>query len=1099
MGPAPPSCFQAYTDPYGDATADPNTTTPCTPPPPHTNTAYDQGLSGLAAAWYPDSSTPSGTIALHTFLPGGSFNFTSDSPGTGVPAGEPFSATITGWVVPSTVVGPLIVETYGGEVDSLSVNGQLGTGIPTGGSTSGCPVYPGFTGSLGNGPAQISITWSSTGAPPSFGIFSETNQELNVSTGCGEPVLSPIPVGFLPGYNLVTSTQTDNAGTGTSNALTDYAYANPANGLRTQQVVDPNGQDLVTNYAYEGASGLFDLSSTTLPAGNSTTDTYFNGTDAALTATNPCPGGASGINQGDGLYQQTTPAQTETYIYNSAGQVLASRAASADGWTCATYDGRGRPTSVAYPAFGASPAYTDSYNYEVGNDPLVAAVTKAVSGGATTTLTTTVDLLGQVVSYVDANGDTTTTSYDQAGRVTSSCTIPAGGSSCAATLSSSYDNSGRVAADDYNGAVVDTPAYDANSDLAGDNYANGTTLSYGYDAEGRLYSEVFDQAGGATLFSDSQSLSQAGDVLTDAEAGPSGSLGTDTYGYDAAGRLLSADGFGQDIAYSYTPVGGCGALSGAGANSDRTAMTETNTATGVTTDSTYCYGSDDQLSSYQTQVESGSWPLGEVTPSYDADGNTTQMATAGASSSSSPLWSSVTFPATQSWTVPAITGTLGATVSGGGGGTSGSTTVSFNSDNQPQTLPFAGVAGGAGATVQASLPATSGQALSIYVGGQGGAGVSSTGGVAGAGGTGGSGYAAGGAGGSAGTGMWTGGGGGGGGSSAIVSSGTAELEGGGGGGGVAISGYVQAEGSGYAEGWGWGGVVPGNGGDPNATGSTYTLNDETPAGPVLTTYTGGNGATTTADGQGGAQANGYAGASGGANTQSNDESIAEYGSGGGGGGGKYGGGGGQGPLTVNQGDGDEFAITNYAGGGGSSYVTPAATNVSYPAPATPANGSVTISYNSALPAVSPINNETFTYDAQHHVTSETTTAGATTTVVTYSLDALERVVQREVTVDATVTEDDLYGYANGGAAAISVTNLLGSGARAPPQPRRPPVPPARRRPPPPGPRPPPPGPPRQPRHPRPRPPRPAGAPSAPWAAWPTPTARPPRCRCRPRR
>ena len=42
-GPAPPSCFGAYTDPYGDATADPNGT--CTPTPPHTATAYDQGLT----------------------------------------------------------------------------------------------------------------------------------------------------------------------------------------------------------------------------------------------------------------------------------------------------------------------------------------------------------------------------------------------------------------------------------------------------------------------------------------------------------------------------------------------------------------------------------------------------------------------------------------------------------------------------------------------------------------------------------------------------------------------------------------------------------------------------------------------------------------------------------------------------------------------------------------------------------------------------------------------------------------------------------------------------------------------------------------------
>ena len=298
--------------------------------------------------------------------------------------------------------------------------------------------------------------------------------------------------------------------------------------------------------------------------------------------------------------------------------------------------------------------------------------------------------------------------------------------------------------------------------------------------------------------------------------------------------------------------------------------------------------------------------------------------------------------------------------------------------------------------------------------------------------------------------------------------------------------------------WGYSstGVTPGSGGAPNATGSSALAYSVSQSAEV--TDSAGNGATTSADGQGGNSPTGYAGGPAGSGTTLGGVGVTNgsWGSGGGGGGGYYGGGGGQ-LLQVNQNDGDQWEVTNYAGGGGSSYVTPAATNVSYPASATPANGSVTITYNSPVPAVSPVNNETFTYDAQDHVTSETTTAGATTTVVTYSLDALERVVQREVTVNGTVTEDDQYGYANGGAAAISVTNLLGSGARAPRPPRRPRPPPARRRRPR---RPPPrqPTPPRPRRHPRLRPRRRVGAPSAQWAAWPTPAARPPRCQCRPK-
>jgi YD repeat-containing protein len=278
-------------------------------------------------------------------------------------------------------------------------------------------------------------------------------------------------------------------------------------------------------------------------------------------------------------------------------------------------------TSVAYPAFDGTPAYTDTYNYIVGGDPLVTSVTKSVTGGPTTTLTTTVDLLGRVVSYTDANGNTTATTYDQPGRVTSSCFTPSGGSSCASTMSTSYDSHGRVANDSYNGTVADTPAYDSDSDLTGASYGNGTSLSYTYDPEGRTTAESFKQSGGTGLFSDTDVLSQAGDVQSDTEDGPGGGqFGAATYTYDTAGRLVTANGDGQDLSYTYASSGGCGTLNGAGLNSDRTSMSDTNLSTNAETNTTYCYGNNDQLTSY---TATGSGP---VTPGYDTtDGNTASL------------------------------------------------------------------------------------------------------------------------------------------------------------------------------------------------------------------------------------------------------------------------------------------------------------------------------------------------------------------------------------------------------------------------------------------------------------------------------------------
>jgi RHS repeat-associated protein len=609
----------------GDTYYEPNGT--CTTPvPPHTHTGYDQGLNGTGAAWYNSTSSgpaPEGAPALHTLVAGGSFDLTSGSPGTGVTSSF-ITAVFTGWLTVPTGGDFFWAQGLPGNgAVSVTANGQaLATDAVTSCSTGNLATAMG--GNLNAGTYQISIEYWYD-AYEADGYYPQLSLDFGSLSVCGSGTgrsgdeeatgLSAVPASDLdPGYNYTTSTQADNAGTGTSNALTNYVYGDPAHGLQTQKVVDPSGQDLVTNYSYEGSSGFYDLSATKLPAGNSTTDTYYNGTDTGVTATNPCPGGASGISQGDGLYQQVTPARTQTYVYNSAGQILATRLSSSDGWTCASYDARGRATSVSYPAFDGAPAYTDTNNYAVGNDPLVTSVTKAVSGGPTTTLTTTVNLLGQTVSYTDANGNTTTTSYDQVGRVTST-----GGSF--GTVVTTYDSDGQVQNNSYNGTTEDTPAYDANDDLTGDTYGNGTSLSYGYDTGGRLYSEAFDQAGGSALFSDTEGLSQAGDVLTDTEDGPGGgSVGSDTYAYDSAGRLSTADGEGQDLSYTYSPSGGCGALTGAGANSDRTEESDEAIATGVTTTTSYCYGNDDQVQSYTAQVGSGTPTT--TNAAYDSDGNT---------------------------------------------------------------------------------------------------------------------------------------------------------------------------------------------------------------------------------------------------------------------------------------------------------------------------------------------------------------------------------------------------------------------------------------------------------------------------------------------
>lgn len=80
----------------------------------------------------------------------------------------------------------------------------------------------------------------------------------------------------------------------------------------------------------------------------------------------------------------------------------------------------------------------------MGNNPLVTSVADPVG-----TITTTVDLLGRIVSYSDAAGTNTTTTYDQAGRPVGSANTARGWSAAMA-----YDDAGRPTIQRLDGSIV---------------------------------------------------------------------------------------------------------------------------------------------------------------------------------------------------------------------------------------------------------------------------------------------------------------------------------------------------------------------------------------------------------------------------------------------------------------------------------------------------------------------------------------------------------------------------------------------------------------------------------------------------------------------
>jgi RHS repeat-associated protein len=235
----------------------------------------------------------------------------------------------------------------------------------------------------------------------------------------------------------------------------------------------------------------------------------------------------------------------------------------------------------------------------VGGDPLKTSV-----GDASGTITTTVDRLGRIVAYADAAGNSTTSVYDQPGRLVSTA-----GPGLLASTSITYDAAGRPSEQKVDGAVVATPTYDAAGELASVSYGNGTRLSaVGRDPAGRTTALTWVNPSNQAIATDAVTRSQSGRVLTNTIDGAT----ANTFGYDAAGRLITATVAGHSLAYDFGDATGCPANI-AGRNTNRRAVTDN----GVTT--TYCYDAADRLVS-STDASVG-------TPAYDAHGNTTTLGT----------------------------------------------------------------------------------------------------------------------------------------------------------------------------------------------------------------------------------------------------------------------------------------------------------------------------------------------------------------------------------------------------------------------------------------------------------------------------------------
>jgi RHS repeat-associated protein len=349
---------------------------------------------------------------------------------------------------------------------------------------------------------------------------------------------------FAPRYNLATSHKDADG------RWTRTEYATPEVGLATATVVDPviptvnpNGLDLRSTTAYEPASAttFFRRTSRTLPKGAATSVSYTH-YGITETADNPCPGGATGINQAGAVKSETnadpdgagpqSPIVRE-YRRDAAGRVVARRVVGDAAWTCASYDDRGRVTSRT-----DSSGKTTTYLYAIAD-----RVTELATGsdGVTRTTVSRVDWLGRTVAYTDELGTVTRRTYDQLDRLTGVYRTFSGQDE-ATVQTSAYDSVGRLASTTEHlsgGPRTTTFGYNAAGQATTVTRPNGVVTTTGYDSARRWVSTLSNTRSGTELSHWTYGHSPSGDVVSEV----ADTLGrTRTFGYDGAGRLTSVGG-----------------------------------------------------------------------------------------------------------------------------------------------------------------------------------------------------------------------------------------------------------------------------------------------------------------------------------------------------------------------------------------------------------------------------------------------------------------------------------------------------------------------------------------------------------------------------